>query len=530
MDIKKGLNVLLFGEILGFIFVLIFLYIKGIGSDGEGGFLYTALFWIANDMVQIAKKLRLFSPLIVLFIFFLCIITVSLSAKINKHTNSNNLYWFFSILNGILINIILIYFLLNYAYFLGALITVPFVLGGLLMFTSISQIIFDKEINEFKIIKKFKSIIYFSVILMLILPTFNAMSGLLPEPEKKDFNSIFNGGKFNVKEIIVNLEPQSFIYENMTEISKNYDWNVHLYVPDPVPESMPIAIYLHGYEGEEEWVYIDSLESMASNGVAVIFPQYASNYDVSKYDESMLKYFEGGSNHPQHEWRYSMAWDGVIKGYDYLNKNYDQLSVNNLWVGGHSMGAGTSMYIASEASKMGWGNKSYIINLEAPWIYSNYEPYRGNMSFLPDHTIINIVEYEDDIVVDRCIGVWTFDRLKNKDGFGELNNENTFYLKVYSDKRGFPRLISSHYVQATPIRDSLADFAYYKRIIAQSIYLFGISNDNLDMVNETIKYFKSDSDELKNMGVWSNGIPVNKIEIYNDPLGINLYDCDQSIK
>ena len=89
------------------------------------------------------------------------------------------------------------------------------------------------------------------------------------------------------------INPSDFIFENMTDWSKEYDWNVHIYVPDPVPQNMPLAIYIHGYEGEEEWVYTDSLATIASRGVAVIFPQYTSNYDVSKYDPEMLIYSEG---------------------------------------------------------------------------------------------------------------------------------------------------------------------------------------------------------------------------------------------
>ena len=525
MKIKNSIKILLLGEILGFIIVFLLLIFKGMGADGEGGYLYTALFWVANDMVQLAKKLRPFNKLLVMFVVSICILSISLSQKIKDSSSTNKIYYSFSILNGIFINISIIYFLLNYAYFIGALMTVPFLLGGLILFSSMSMSVFDNNKNEFFIIKRFKNMIYVLIILLLILPNFSAMGGFLPKPENNDFNPDINYDKYDINEIIIDSEIPEFIVENMTEVSKDFDWNVHLYIPDPIPNKMPVAIYLHGYEGEEEWVYIDSFESMTSNGVAVIFPQYASNYDVSKYDENMLKYFEGGSNHPQHEWRYSMAWNGIIEGYTYLKNNYDQTDVSNLWVGGHSMGSGTSMYVASEASKLGWGNNSFIINLEAPWIYSNYQPYKGNMSLLPEHTIVNVVEYEDDVVVEKCIGVWTFERLRNKDGYGQLKDENVFYLKVFSDRRGFPKLISSHYVQATPIRDHLADFAYYKRITAQSAYLSGIANNDAKLIENSSKFFKINSEEMKNMGYWSNGEEINKIVIKQDPLNDDSYNC-----
>ena len=56
------------------------------------------------------------------------------------------------------------------------------------------------------------------------------------------------------------------------------------------------------------------------------------------------------------------------------------------------------------------------------------------MSLLPEHTIVNVVEYEDDNVVERCIGVWEFNRIKTRDGFGDLNESRVKYLKIYSDR------------------------------------------------------------------------------------------------
>ncbi len=118
-----------------------------------------------------------------------------------------------------------------------------------------------------------------------------------------------------------------------------------------------------------------------------------------------------------------------------------------------------------------------------------------------------------------------FDRLKNRDGAGELPADQVTYLKVYSDRRGFPKLISSHYIQASMIRDSLADYAYYKRIDAQATYIVGIANEDLELVELSEPYFKSSTESVRNMGLWSDGVPVNNIEIYTDPVEINLYNC-----
>ena len=519
---------ILFGQIFGFLIVILILILKGInGSGGDSATIYTSLFWIAQDMVIFAKFIRGgMYQLMIVFTILLSLILFYYSRKINDSITKNYIIFLGSIISNIFLCFSIIFLMLNEWFFFGALVTVPFFIGCGLIISSLMQNIFNERKN---ILLKFSNCIYFLIILILVLPNFSSVAGFLPEPPETKNNVFGNGGDYAVQKMKIKINPSDFIFENMTDWSKEYDWNVYIYVPDPIPENMPLAIYIHGYEGEEEWVYTDSLATIASRGVAVIFPQYTSNYDVSEYDPEMLIYSEGGSNHPQHEWRYSMAWDGVQLGIDYLENNFDSFDPSNLWVGGHSMGAGVSMYVITESISEGWGNNSFIINLEAPWVYSSYDPFRGNMSLLPEHTIVNVVEYEDDNVVERCIGVWEFNRIKTRDGFGDLNESRVKYLKIYSDRSGFPKLIASHYIQATTIRDVLADFSYYKRIDAQASYLFGIANNNLDLVNVSGKYFFQDSEELTSMGFWSNGVPVNEIEIYNDPFNIDLYQCNSDV-
>ena len=509
---------ILFGQIVGIVLVSIFLYVK---SNGET--IFTALFWIAQDMVIVAKIIRegTYQLMIIITILF-SFVLVYLSKNINNEIYKKNIIFLGSVCSNIFICFSVIFFMLNSGFFFGALVTIPFLIGCGLILSTLTQNLFN---NNKSVFLKLSNCIYFLIILLLILPNFSSVVGMLPEPPNNNESYFGNGGDYIVEKTKIKINPEDFIFENMSEWSKEYDWNVYVFTPNPIPENMPLVIYIHGYEGEEEWVYTDSLETMASRGVAVIFPQYASNYDVSEYDPEMLIYEEGGSNHPQHEWRYSMTWDGIELGINYLESNYDEFDPSNLWVGGHSMGAGVSMYVVTKAINEGWGSNSLIFNLEAPWVYSNYEPFKGNMSYLPDHTIVNVVEYEDDNVVKRCVGVWEFNRIKTKDGFGELNESRIKYLKVYSDRSGFPKLIASHYIQATTIRDALADFSYYKRIDAQAHYLFGVANEDLNAITLAGKYFFGDDDDLTNMGSWSNGVSVREIDVYDDPFNSNLYEC-----
>ena len=521
MGKKIGFGTHILGELLG-IFVVI------LGLLLEDGDLYTVLFWLAHDMVILGLTLRDYNVLIFMSSFILSTLMILISQRLNNNILAEKFVFLSSFFVGVFLGYILIYIVLDVGFFQGALVTIPFVLGSGLLLFSISQRVFETSEKRFFLykIKNLKSIFYLIIVGFLILPNFASMSGMLPEPPTISSNGFGgNNRPYDVNVMNLNINTSEFIIENMTDESKSFDWNVYIYTPNPVPENMPLAIFLHGYEGEGVDVYIDTLETLASRGTAVIFPQYASNYDVSRYDVNMLNYTKGGSNHPQHEWRYTMAWEGVLLGIDYLNKNFKGYNSSNLWIGGHSLGAGTSLYIVDKAIDNGWGSNSLIINLEAPWVYSSYAPFNADLSRLPDHTIVNVVEYEDDIVVARCIGVWGFERLKTKDNTGELADSQVSYLKVYSDRRGFPKLISSHYIQASMIRDSLADYAYYKRIDAQAAYLVGIASDDLELMELAEPYFKGSSESVKSMGLWSDGMPVKKIEVYTDPIDIDLYNC-----
>ena len=49
---------ILFGQIFGFLIVILILILKGInGSGGDSSTIYTSLFWIAQDMVIFANLL-----------------------------------------------------------------------------------------------------------------------------------------------------------------------------------------------------------------------------------------------------------------------------------------------------------------------------------------------------------------------------------------------------------------------------------------------------------------------------------------
>ena len=263
-----------------------------------------------------------------------------------------------------------------------------------------------------------------------------------------------------------------------------------------------------------------------------IFPQYVSDVDMSSIDSGFeLTYLLGGSDHPQHQPRYTMAlygidhaWDSIAAGDQVQEALGGEATIDpgHLWIGGHSMGAGTTYHVLSEVLGRGWGSQSLVVDLEAPWIHATQSELRGNMSRLPDHAIIQIIEYESDNVVAKCIGRWQHARMRARDGAAPLPAEQVQFLQVPSDYRGFPRLIASHYLPATIIRESLADHSYYPRLEAQADFIASSANDDAAAAQTAQTAFMESTD----LGEWSNGDTVYPMVFVDAPLELEDENID----
>ena len=126
---------------------------------------------------------------------------------------------------------------------------------------------------------------------------------------------------------------------------------------------------------------------------------------------------------------------------------------------------------------------------------------------------------DEDHVVPRCSGKWIFERLFTRDGAGKLNDSQAQYILVNSDRRGFPRLVATHYLSANAVHDQLSDQTVFKRFDAQSTFLFAKANFDNDTALNALPYF-TDSEKIRDVGKWSNGDMITAPLVTNDPLGI----------
>ena len=481
--------------------------------------------------------LRLVVGWLAIIAFIALSLTILLSIRIRGHRLASYHQWVTSFIMGGTISLVIAYFIFDITVFRGAVMTVPFVLGMVLLSAMISHLIVHEKtskiysslISKSDLTLKFSSFSVLLLSLILILPNLSAVAGLKAEPPSRPTSGYGSGiMPYEVEYFSVEASYPTEISDWWFEDEVTRNWKIHVYLPvDYDSDKIGLAIYLHGFSGTDIENYHDTMISLAGQGLVAIFPEYASEVDYSSVDPSFdfVEYL-GGSNDPAHLPRYSMALEGIDLGLQYLDSNEDTKSTlgntsidhSHLWVGGHSMGSGTSFYIVSEALKRGWGNESLVMNLEAPWIHAEDSDLRGNMSLLPDHALINIIEYEADTTVAECLGRWHHDRLINRDYSNPLPDDQVRFILVQNDYHGFPPLVASHFQQISFIRDSLANIAYYPRIEAQSDYISSMAQGDLEGAESARFAFMQSNGEAVVAGTWSDGTPVNPLLFIPQPL------------
>ena len=458
-----------------------------------------------------------------------------------------------------------LYLLLDLSFFFGSVGAMPFVLGYIItllvvdmilsndeLIESISQSYQEKKsvLNKTQIIAIIEVGILLAAGLALALPNTWDMSGFAvnqPELESGQWGNMES--QYAVVETTIPVFSSQPEFQYWPSDDDGSDWNVHIFIPkivDSESESkrLGVAIYLHGYGGEDIEVYRDTLELIASHGLIVIFPQYISELDLSSVDSDFeLIYEEGGSNHPQHQTRNEMAWLGINRAISALNVSANgelaevlqqntgantSPDLSNLWIGGHSMGGGITFSILDRGLELGWGATSLQISLEASWVHAQKgDQLRGNMSNLPDHTWAQFTEYSTDYTVHPCQARWQHSRISQRDSTTAINEPQIQYLRIESDFYGFPRMMASHYIQASFIHDNFADLAYYSRIDAQAARIAAQSqlftaDSNLQLSAQS--FLTDENQQMTDLGQWSDGTNVNGITMIEDPLSKPIAD------
>ena len=551
------------------LFLLGFLFGFGpvIISMLSGLSLEDALFEFAYYRISDALTLRVFEGYLIPFGIIAFAIKYKLfqNENIKQKFNRDISVAVTQLLIGYLMAFSALYVMLDFSFFFGSVRAMPFVLGFFITLLVINMLLTDTAlIDELKkSLKDKKSNLnktqIFAVIevglllaagLALALPNAWDMSGFAanqPEIESGQWGNM--EAQYSVIETSIPVFTSAPDFQYWPGQDDGSEWNVHVFMPsitdsDVDSKQLGVAIYLHGYSGEDVEVYRDTLELLASRGLVAIFPQYISDLDLSSINKDFeLIYEEGGSNHPQHQTRYDMAWLGITRAISALNTTADgelaailqqhtgtntTIDLTNLWIGGHSMGGGTTFSMLDRALDLGWGSSSLQISLEASWIHAQRgNPLRGNMSKLPDHTWAQITEYSSDYTVHPCQARWQHERISQRDSSLPINDSQVQYLRIESDYYGFPRMMASHFIQASFIHDNFADLSYYSRIDAQAARIATqpqLFTADSQLLISAQSFLRDENQQMTNLGDWSDGTPVNGIKMIQQPLEAPIAD------
>ncbi|DAC38932.1 MAG TPA: rhomboid family intramembrane serine protease [Candidatus Poseidoniales archaeon] len=488
---------LLFGA--GFILALLEpLILLALGNDLGGAF------WpMAKRSLEWTYFLREFHSLI--FAFFL----IAIPFSYYRSSKASNLEKVIAVgLTGVIFGLLLIFTLLNLAYYRDAFLLLPTTYGFIILCNVlIIRGIPDNPFKESKDkISNFAHIILVLLAVWLISPGITAMAGLSPSPPK-----------LQMEDGMYAVEINSYEYpmpEEVSSIQGDYEedvvFSVYLALPKNHDGEMPLAIILHGFANPFFESYVDWVETLASRGTAVAFIQYPSDVMPPGYDTFELHEEDGMSNHPYHIPRAVAITAALEFMITLLPENVDH---DYLLVGGHSLGAGYSLLALDWALERNWGNQALFVSLEAPYARPVQEHLQINTSRIPENFLAHIAVSEDDMSVSECFGVHHQVLLGN----------GALFIEVPSDRYGFPRMVASHYLQATEAHDDLADWGFYRRVATQSNWL--VASLQGDEVSESdFRNQLLDSDELRYMGEWSDGKSVKQLRTYANAITSNDFD------
>ena len=533
----------------------------------SGRSLFSAMFYEAWQILDQAKFMR---PIHELTLFVLLVLTVLLPVaayKFRHHAGAKSMRIAACILLAYSIGETLQFLLMNMLFYQGVFNTVPFMLGTLLLTSSLVLSLADGELVD-EVLRpllrsRFKSIrqhlkrrklaafaqlpVFILAGLMLMLPNIAPLAGLLaspPEITSGEYGSSL--GPFETFELSIDQDIPTTTFDVMGDDEKEMDWVMRFYLPDLAAakvsySTVPVAFFFHGFLEYEPTQFLDMVHALTSRGTMVIYIHYPSALVIPDSEQVEIVESRGAENWPQMGYRFQMIIPSMLRAHSILmdlsepgvstpimaHLGDNTISFDHLWLGGMSLGGGMLTTVASVALDQGWGDSTFVVDAEVPAVHSVIPEYFGDLSRLPDHTIINVINADEDSIVPRCAGKWLFERFATRDGAGLLEENQTHYLLVNSDRRGFPRLVATHYLSSNAVRDTLSDHAVFKRFDAMGDYMFAISNSDQVTAADALGYF-TDPALLADMGEWSDGVAVEPTTVSSDPLGVRGGPVDSS--
>jgi pimeloyl-ACP methyl ester carboxylesterase len=224
--------------------------------------------------------------------------------------------------------------------------------------------------------------------------------------------------------------------------------------------SRPVVFLVHGWLASFNWVYEGVINHFTRTGNIVVMGTYVTD----------LADVQGSADR---------ALQAITAALPQLER--DDLS--NIGLIGHSLGGGMLPWVTQQAVARGWGT-------DGLWMFS-LAPYQGIGSgpiTLPAHARAIIEAYDQDVLVNRAVGVDLFHRLS-------LPDSQKDHITVRSSSHAGATLTAQHTSPNSVVAPDDAVKFY-------GIYRVG---DLLESCALTAQGCRAD---LSLMGTWSDGTPV----------------------
>ena len=498
----------------------------------RGSNLENAVWPLAIRTLEITLYLRKSVPLVAL----LCALILSLGLwlMVRRQQGKHIAQWITHSLifaAGVIVGAYSVYLVMNARYLRGAFLLLPTLYGFILFACAIGARGIPRlpKLNDGLLDKLYSASHLIAVFLAawLMVPGIPALVGIAPSPPDRP---VFGyGGQPGPFGEVLEVYPYP-LPENVTAIQgdteEDITFSIYLSIPilpeEPGIEGVPLAILFHAFNNPDRYSYTDWIGRLIGKGMVVAFIQYPTDIRPEGADNWDDTESEGMSDWPHHIPRLYSIYSALnsleeIIGDDTRGPEIDAVLGNlsimpeHLYIGGHSLGGAYALNALEMIKEFGWGSETVVVNTEMASSRPSQNLWQPNFDQLPEATVVHLAVGEDDMTVGQCDSVY------HQQLFDLIDDNNSLLIYIPSDRYGFPRLIATHYIPATEAHDTLADWAFYRRVDAQADWV--VARSRGDYNTENFAYFHLiDGPLLRDMGEWSDGTPVLELEPYSNAI------------
>lgn len=445
---------------------------------------------------------------------------------------------FFCIIGAVFASWI-IFVLMDYRYIRGAFLLLPTIYGVLLLGSTLAirgpPGLPDSSQNWKE---KTTTILHVATVFLaawLVMPGIPALIGIAPSPplapsmgygaEAGPFDRTTLRYAYPLPEEVVTIQGPT---------EEDIEFSIYLTLPhlpeDPGIEGVPLAIMFHAFNNPSIDSYTDWIDHLSAKGMAVAYIQYPTDVRPEGGDDFEPTIVDGTSDWPHHIPRMLSIESALNRLNEIIVASPRDADINDvlgdltimpehLWIGGHSLGGAYALQALGMVQAMSWGNETLMVDTEMAAARPVQKEWLPEYTNLPENSIVHLVVSEDDMTVGQCNSVHQHAL------FEQIGNNQSLLLYIPSDRYGFPRLVATHYLPANEAHDTLADWAFYRRVDAQADWVVAHSRGDLNTADFAYANLVN-TGMLSNLGKWSDGVDVLPIQAYTNPSEAKIFaDC-----